>query len=176
MAKQALRLRLVLFTGWVWWLLFFLGPVQGATVSIAKDVIIGGPYGQLTVINDAQVANWYATYANGTMYFDIGGVENVQQYYEYRVRAYGNGTMLLRFSGLTPVSTNQNPIATYTNGVQEFRFNRDESANLCVAYTRGFCPGLGGGILPDVLLVVAGFFLVAVLAVGAVSLRDRRRE
>lgn len=177
-AKQALKLWHVLFLGWLFWFLFFLpGPVNGATVAIARDVVIGGPYGQLTVLNEQQTVNWYATYANGTVYFDIAGVEDVQSFYDYRVRSYGNGTMLIRFSGRTPVSTNQAPIATYTAGEQQFRFSRDETNQLCVSYTTGFCPGLGGGLvtLPNILLVVAGVFLLMVVAVGVLSLRDRRR-
>lgn len=160
-------------------ILTLTNPVQAATVTIAKDVIIGGPYGQLTVLNEEQTANWYATYANGTIYFDIAGVEDLQSFYDYRVRSYGNGTMLIRFSGRTPVSTNQAPIATYTAGEQQFRFARDETNQLCVSYARGFCPGNpGGGILtlPNILLIIAGVFLLAVLAVGIQSLRDRRNN
>lgn len=168
----------VLFLGWLFWFLFFLpGPVNGATVAIARDVVIGGPYGQLTVLNEQQTVNWYATYANGTVYFDIAGVEDVQSFYDYRVRSYGNGTMLIRFSGRTPVSTNQAPIATYTAGEQQFRFARDETAQLCVSYTLGFCPGLPGGIftLPNILLAVGIVFLAAV-AIVAVDSKVRRRN
>lgn len=159
-------------------IMILTSPVQAATVTIAKDVVIGGPYGQLTIVNEDQTVNWFATYANGTIYFDIGGVENVQQFYEYRVRSYGNGTMLVRFAGITPVSLNQPTIATYTSGEQQFRFARDETAQLCVSYVRGFCPGLGGGLLtlPNMLLVTGGILLVAVVIVGVQGLVSRRRD
>lgn len=173
-----MRLWQVLFAGWLFSFLFLLlGPVNGATVTIARDVVIGGPYGQLTVLNEEQTVNWFATYANGTMYFDVTGVEDLQSFYDYRVRSYGNGTMLIRFSGRTPVSTNQAPIATYASGEQQFRFSRDESAQLCVSYTVGFCPGLPGGVftLPNILLGISFVFLVSVVIV-AVDSRVRRRN
>lgn len=193
-----MRLRWVLFTGWLFWFLFFLGPVDGATVTIAKDVVIGGPYGRIIVTNNEQIVNWFATYANGTIYFDVAGVENVQRYYEYRVVSWGNGTMLVKFGGLTPVSTNQAPRATYVNGEQQFRFTSDEVAQLCIAYVIGFCGGGGGGggmeepppvippilpsseeivqALPNVLLGISIVLLLVILAEEsgrAVSSRQR---
>ena len=82
-----------------------------ATVTLAPranapyGVTIVTKYGYLNVTNTQNLANFPKVYAaNGTIYFDVRGWERTQIIYSYLVRAFGNGTLDLRFitSGIMP--------------------------------------------------------------------------
>jgi hypothetical protein len=97
-----------------WILLLLLGgpfvySVSGATVTLAPrasapyGITIANKFGYLNVTN-TQALNSFTDYANGTVFFDVRGLERNQITYSYLARAFGNGTFDLRFqtSGLQP--------------------------------------------------------------------------
>lgn len=82
-----------------------------ATVSLAPratspyGVTIANKFGYVNVTNRQNLANFPKVFAaNGTIYFDVRGWERTQIIYSYLVRAFGNGTLDLRFitSGIMP--------------------------------------------------------------------------
>ncbi len=92
MWKTLLILSTVLLSlGW------FAIPVNGATVTITKTVIINTQFGRLTVLSPQMVFNTFTVYANGTVYFDAQGNERNQNAYIFTGQSYGNGTFDIRF-------------------------------------------------------------------------------
>jgi len=90
--KTLLILSTVLLSlGW------FAIPVNGATVTITKTVIINTQFGRLTVLSPQMVFNTFTVYANGTVYFDAQGNERNQNAYIFTGQSYGNGTFDIRF-------------------------------------------------------------------------------
>lgn len=116
-----------------WWRLALLllplsvilvSPVAGASVTLAPRVsppygiTIANKFGFLNVTN-TQTLNSFIDFTNGTILFNVAGLERTQITYSYTARSYGNGTFDLRFqtSGLTPRLTDALASSSqYTSG------------------------------------------------------------
>lgn len=154
-----LKLLAVLFAGWLFWVLFFLGPVNGG-VLVARNVVIGGPYGQLTALVDNSMAS-FTTYANGTIYFDIQGNEHFQGIYQFRVQSYGNGTMQLRFKGIEPFEVRATPAtSSYVAGDawQQLTYTASQTSGLAIVFAN---PRLSLGLGPWIAAIMLTFIVVA---------------
>ena len=74
-------------------------------------------FGSLTVRN-VQQANNFTVYANGTILFNVVGLEVQQRNYQFNAVSYGNGTFTIKFIGGPPFRVTTAGISTY-NGVSE---------------------------------------------------------
>lgn len=160
----SLKLWIVLFVGWLFWFLFFLGPVNGATVTIARDVVIGGPYGQLTAQTSMDMAT-FTTYANGTIFFDIQTYEHDQRVYQFNVQSYGNGTLQIRFRGERPGGSVASQAATNafaTNpGWQQVTYTANIASDTLII---SFLPSVAFSTSTAAYMLALFMGLIAVLA------------
>jgi len=105
-------------------ILSFLVPhVYAASVTVAPNVVINTIYGRLTTQN-SQIYNSFTVYSNGTVYFDVRGLEHSQLVYSFSVISYGNGTMRLLFPGILPIGVQRASIASasYSGGVERVSY------------------------------------------------------
>jgi hypothetical protein len=86
----------------------------------------------------AESFNSFTVYANGTVYFDLGGRTAPQQgKYVFQTLSYGNGTMQLRFAGPQPYSVTQTASSSvYSNNAQwqQLTYTNNQASILILIY------------------------------------------
>jgi hypothetical protein len=144
-------------------------------ICLMNNVELNTKYGQITSLRN-MAFNWFAVYANGTIYFDAYGmVPQREEVLVFNLQSYGNGSFDVRIGGPPVVAASCNcPIDSHlsTNlpsGLgAEFFFsgNMNSLKQLVITYTAfgGSCvPACiaGSPFWPTLLIIAAIILLVA---------------
>ena len=117
--------------------LLLLLPLANApgSITLVKGTIIASKYGTLTVTQTMTMASM-TNYANGTINFNVTGLELTQLQYQFSLHSYGNGTWTIRFTGRIPITvTDVNALATsYNYPWEQIQYNTAQTTPLIVIY------------------------------------------
>ena len=76
---------------------------NAANVTITNNIVISNAYGKLTAVG-TMIEDSFATYTNGTVFFNVAASSTSQINYVFTAQSYGNGTFTVRFAGPQPGS------------------------------------------------------------------------
>jgi hypothetical protein len=104
-------------------------------VTLVAGTIVKTKYGQLTVAKNMVMASM-AAYANGTILFNVTGLELVQVIYRFSLQSYGNGTWNIRFQGIIPIQVTANSASsiTYNFPSEQISYTTSQITPLIVIY------------------------------------------
>jgi len=123
-------------------------------------------FGSLDVRNQQQTNN-FAVYANGTIMFNVTGLELQQGKYIFNAVSYGNGTFIVKFVGGSPFTVTTFGTASYLGSFEQISYSSVTSGPLVVNFSFVPCIPLFN-LLP--------IFAVALLAVPLVTTLYARKE
>ena len=142
--------------------ILFIIPVQAASVSVSPNVVLKNQYGKLTVLN-SQAYDMFVLYANGTMFFNMTGLENFIGTFSFTAQSYGNGTLQLRFKAYQPTSVIQTAAtSTYSssNRYQQFTYTASQTSLLSLIF----------GVRVDISLINSALMLALFLPAALIAL------
>lgn len=111
-------------------------PAYGTgSITLTKGTVLKTKYGQLTVTQDMIMGNM-ATYANGTIMFNVTFFETNQMIYQFTLTSYGNGSFPIKFWGRIPsqVTANNALSVVYTSPSEIIVYSSAQNVPLIVIY------------------------------------------
>lgn len=131
--------------------------------STNPGITLKGPYGQVNITNTQILVNGPNVYANGTIWISPNPPAQTTPLgeYQYMVKSYGNGTMVLRFSASPPlriVSSNTASMAySFTSAWEQITYTSSQTSSLVLDWTIG-------PTLLNAAVALAGFLTIISLA------------